>query len=124
MRALTGAPDAARASSSEGTANTWRAVTPSGWTPDPFFATPPVSRAARRGAIVVVMSDLVDLPENARERIAEIASGGRVLIVVQVLDPAEAEFPYQGTVRLRALEGNAIVETDADTTRNRYVASL
>jgi uncharacterized protein (DUF58 family) len=83
-----------------------------------------ISRAARRGAIVVVLSDLVDLPEDAVERVAEIASRGRVLVVVQVLDPAELEFPYQGTVRLRALEGSAIVETDADTTRDRYIASL
>jgi uncharacterized protein (DUF58 family) len=82
-----------------------------------------VARAARRGAIVVVLSDLIDLPEGARERIAEIASSGRVLIVAQVLDPAEVEFPYEGTVRLRALEGNAVVETDADTTRDQYMAA-
>jgi uncharacterized protein (DUF58 family) len=83
-----------------------------------------MSRAARRGAIVLMLSDLVDLPGEAPERVAELASGGRVLVVVQVLDPAEVEFPFQGTVRLRALEGNAVVETDADTTRDRYIASL
>jgi uncharacterized protein (DUF58 family) len=83
-----------------------------------------VARATRRGGIVVVLSDLVDLPETAAERVAEIASSGRVLTVVQTLDPAEAEFPYQGTVRLRALEGNAVVETDADTARGPYIAAL
>ncbi|HXN31360.1 MAG TPA: DUF58 domain-containing protein [Polyangiaceae bacterium] len=81
-------------------------------------------RAARRGAIVVVLSDLIDLPENAAKSISEVASRGRVLTVVQTLDSVEAEFPYRGTVRLRALEGDALVETDADSTRDRYLAAL
>jgi uncharacterized protein (DUF58 family) len=83
-----------------------------------------LSRATRRGAIVVLLSDLLDLPEGAAERIAAIAPMGRVLCVVQTLDPAEVDFPYTGTVRLRALEGNAVVETDAETTRDRYLESL
>src|SRR5262249_24254742 len=74
--------------------------------------------------IVVFLSDLVDLPAEAAERIAAVAATGRVLSVVQTLDPAEAEFPFVGTVRLRALEGGAVVETDAETTRERYLASL
>jgi uncharacterized protein (DUF58 family) len=83
-----------------------------------------LSRATRRGAIVIVLSDLVDLPAGAADRVAEIASSGRVCSVVQTLDPAEVEFPFRGTVRLRALEGTAVVETDADATRDRYVAAL
>jgi uncharacterized protein (DUF58 family) len=83
-----------------------------------------VMRTARRGAIVVVLSDLIDLPENAAKSISEVASRGRVLTVVQTLDPAEADFPFRGTVRLRALEGGAVVETDADSTRDRYIAAL
>jgi uncharacterized protein (DUF58 family) len=83
-----------------------------------------VARTTRRGAIVVVLSDLIDFPEDAAERVAELAARGRILTVVQILDPAEAEFPYRGTVRLRALEGGAVVETDADTTRDRYIAAL
>ncbi|MDP9003151.1 MAG: DUF58 domain-containing protein [Myxococcota bacterium] len=83
-----------------------------------------VSRATRRGAVVVLLSDLVDLPDGAGERVAEIASRGRVLVVVQVLDPAEVDFPYRGTVRFRALEGDTVVETDADATRGGYLAAL
>ena len=83
-----------------------------------------IARAARRGSIVVVLSDLLDLPEGAAERVAAIASRGRVLIVVQVLDPDEVDFPFGGTVRLRALEGGVVVETDAEVTRAAYQASL
>jgi uncharacterized protein (DUF58 family) len=83
-----------------------------------------VARGTRRGAIVVVLSDLVDLPDGAVRRIADVSSGGRSLVVVQTLDPAEAEFPYRGTIRLRALEGDVVVETNADTTRDRYMNAL
>jgi uncharacterized protein (DUF58 family) len=83
-----------------------------------------LSRGARRGAIVVVLSDLIDLPPGAAERIAAVGTGDRVLAVTQVLDPAEAKFPYGGHVRLRALEGGVVVETDADTAREQYLAAM
>jgi uncharacterized protein (DUF58 family) len=81
-------------------------------------------RATRRGGIVVVLSDLLDLPDDAADRISGIAPSGRVLVVVQTLDPAEVDFPFTGTVRLRALEGGTVVETDAATARDRYLESL
>jgi uncharacterized protein (DUF58 family) len=83
-----------------------------------------LSRATRRGAIVVVLSDLIDLPREAPDRVGAIAAQGRVLVVVQTLDPDEVDFPYAGNVRLRALEGGAVVETDADTVRDRYLEAM
>ncbi|MGA2448883.1 MAG: DUF58 domain-containing protein [Polyangiaceae bacterium] len=83
-----------------------------------------VAHTTRRGAVVVVFSDLLDAAEGAAERVAALALGGRVLVVVQVLDPAEMDLPYRGTVRLRALEGTAEVETDADAARAGYRARL
>ncbi len=83
-----------------------------------------IARAARRGSIIVVLSDLIDLPEGAADRIAAMSSRGRVVNVVQTLDPDEARFPFEGTVRLRALEGGAVVETDTDATRETYLASM
>jgi uncharacterized protein (DUF58 family) len=83
-----------------------------------------LARSSRRGAVVVVLSDLLDLPEEAADQVAAITATGRVLIVVQTLDPAEIEFPFQGTVRLRALEGEAVVETDAEEARARYLEAL
>jgi uncharacterized protein (DUF58 family) len=84
----------------------------------------PLVRAARRGTIIVVLSDLIDLPDGSEERIAALASRGRVLVVVQVLDPDEIDFPFEGNVRLRAMEGEHVVETDAATARARYVDAI
>jgi uncharacterized protein (DUF58 family) len=83
-----------------------------------------LTRTARRGAILVVLSDLIDLPAAAPDRVSALAGQGRALAVVQTLDPAEATFSFSGTVRLRALEGGTVVETDADTTRDDYLAAL
>jgi hypothetical protein len=83
-----------------------------------------LDRGSRRGAIMVLLSDLLDLPEDAAERVAALSSRGRVVVVVQVLDPDEATFPFEGTMRLRAMEGDFVVETEAETTRARYLAAL
>jgi uncharacterized protein (DUF58 family) len=83
-----------------------------------------VARKAKRGTIIVLLSDLLDLPESTLDRFAALASGGRVIVALHVLDPEETRFPFEGTVRLRALEGGTVIETDADTTRERYLERL
>lgn len=84
----------------------------------------PIVRRARRGAVVVLLSDLLDLPPRACEQFAAIGTAGRRLVAVQVLDPDEIDLPYEGTVRLRSLEGDAVVETDPSVTRARYQQAL
>ena len=83
-----------------------------------------IARSARRGSIVVMMSDLLDLPKEAPERVAAIASRGRIVVVVQTLDPDEITLPFEGTMRLRSLEGDFVVETDAEAARERYQSAL
>jgi uncharacterized protein (DUF58 family) len=83
-----------------------------------------IARRGKRGTIVVLLSDLIDLPDETLQRFAALGMGGRVLLAVQVLDPDELTFPFEGTVRLRALEGSTVVETDAAATRDKYLAKL
>jgi uncharacterized protein (DUF58 family) len=82
-----------------------------------------LARAARRGSVIVILSDLLDLPPEAPERIGAIATRGRIVVVVQTLDPDEATFPFKETVRLKSLEGDVIVESD-EAARDRYLAAL
>ncbi len=84
----------------------------------------PVARRARRGALIVLFSDLLDLPEDALEAVMALGARGRELLVVRVLDPEEARFPYEGPLRLRSLEGDVITETDAAAARDAYLAAL
>ena len=84
----------------------------------------PIARRARRGAVIVFFSDLVDLPPDALRRFSALATGGRMLLAVRVLSPEEATFPYDGPVRLRAVEGGGEVETDPLAVRQGYLDAL
>jgi uncharacterized protein (DUF58 family) len=83
-----------------------------------------VARRARRGSILVLFSDLLDLPAEALDRYAALASNGRTLLVVRLLDPLERTFPFDGPVRLVALEGSVEVETDPSAVREAYLKAL
>jgi uncharacterized protein (DUF58 family) len=83
-----------------------------------------VARHARRGSVVVFLSDLVDVPDGTLDRFAALSSLGRTLLAVRVLDPLEASFTLEGPVLLRAAEGDVLVETDATTARDGYLAAL
>ncbi|WP_437876955.1 DUF58 domain-containing protein [Sorangium sp. So ce513] len=89
----------------------------------------PVAKKARRGAVVLLISDLLDLAhesgaEGALSAFTPLSTGGRTLITLQVLDPSEADLDFEGNVRLRALEGGAVVEADAGAVRAQYQARL
>ena len=83
-----------------------------------------VARRSRRGAVLVLFSDLIDLPPEALARYGALASQGRTLLVVQVLDPHERTFPFQGPVRLVAVEGGEEIETDPEVVREAYLQAL
>jgi uncharacterized protein (DUF58 family) len=85
-----------------------------------------LGRAARAktGSVSVLVSDLLDFPEGAAEEVAALAAGGRPLLVLQVLDPDERDLPFDGPVRLRSLEGDLTVDTDATNVRGAYLAEL
>lgn len=83
-----------------------------------------VAQRARRGSIVVVLSDFLDLPPGFADRLAALSTGGRVVVGIRVLDPVEATFPFHGPLRLRASEGRGFVETDGDAARARYLTAL
>src|SRR5690606_2836176 len=46
-----------------------------------------LARRARRGSVIVVLSDLLDLPADAPREVAALAGRDRRLVVVQTLDP-------------------------------------
>jgi uncharacterized protein (DUF58 family) len=75
---------------------------------------------ARRGSVVLVLSDLLDLPSPAMAAVAALGARSRALVVVQVLDPVERDLGFSGKVRLRAIEQDRTVETDADAVRDDY----
>lgn len=84
----------------------------------------PAARRAGRGSIVLLLSDLLDLPEHAAKQFARLSNRERLALVVRVLDPVEATFPFDGAVRLRGSADGTIVETDAGLARAGYLDAL
>lgn len=84
----------------------------------------PTARYARRGSLLVFLSDLIDLPAGAPEQVSGLSGEGRSLVVVRVLDPLEADFGFEGPIALRSMEGDVYVETEAAVARERYLAAL
>ncbi|MFC1642270.1 DUF58 domain-containing protein [Myxococcota bacterium] len=83
-----------------------------------------VARQTGRGAVVVLLSDLLDLPELTLERLAALAIRGRVVVAVRVLDPVELRFPFSRPVTLQASEGRIRVEADPAHARAGYLQAL
>ncbi len=83
-----------------------------------------VAKAARRGSVIVLLSDLIDLPDVAASEFATLGNRQRSTVVVRVLDPVEAHFPFRGVVRLKSSTGQHVVETDAAVARTGYLDGL
>jgi len=68
-----------------------------------------LARAAehfKRRSIVVLISDLYENPDELVDVLKTYAHMGNDLVVFQVLDPAEIEFPYREPSRFRDLESS------------------
>lgn len=79
-----------------------------------------LARRSRRGSVIVLLSDLLDLHDDALRELMVLASGPRALVLVQILDPRERDLSFRGKVRLRSIEGGRVVVTDADAVRTEY----
>jgi hypothetical protein len=83
-----------------------------------------LGQSSPAGSVTVVFSDFLDLPDGALDSLAALSSRARGLVLVQVLDPDELELPFTGPVRLRALESDLVVDTDAPRARADYLVAL
>lgn len=81
----------------------------------------PVAEHSRRGSMIVLFSDLYDLPPRARSAFSSLGVRGRLAHAVQVLDPDEETLPFHEHARFRALEGGVVVDADPETVRAEYV---
>ncbi len=79
----------------------------------------------RRFADIVVLSDFLAEAETTRERLRALAGRGANMHLLQVLDPAEEAFPYEGRLEFRDPETGATWLTErAGGLRSDYQARL
>lgn len=82
-----------------------------------------LARIPHRG-LVVLLSDLLTDAEDLHHALQHIRYRGHDLIVMHILDAAEARFELEGALRLEDPETGAMVVADAGAVRKRYAAAL
>jgi uncharacterized protein (DUF58 family) len=80
-----------------------------------------VASMIRHRGLVMLFSDLLGEPESILRAIHRLRFRGHDLIIFHILDEAEAEFPFQGMLRLEDNETNETIEVDADAIKADYL---
>ncbi len=83
-----------------------------------------IARIAKARGIIVVLSDLFDDEEGFERGLQQLRFGGHEVIVFQVLDPDEIEFPFKGRVEFIGLEGGPTLETSPADIRKSYLREM
>jgi len=78
---------------------------------------------SRRG-LVLMMSDLLDAPEAVFRALAHFRRRGHDVILVQVLDPAELDLPFDGVSDFIDMETGERLEADAALVRRAYCEAI
>lgn len=96
---------------------------PQGTTDVPASLRAVLHNVKRRG-LVVVISDLIDAPEETLKALRLLRGHRHEVIVFHVQDPAELEFPFLGATLFRDLETNEELEIDPAAVRDHYVQQV
>ncbi len=78
----------------------------------------------RRRALVVIISDLMDDIEKVRHALAHFRRRRHDVILYQVLDPAELEFPFEGDTAFTDLETGAQMTVNPRELRGAYLKRM
>jgi uncharacterized protein (DUF58 family) len=78
-----------------------------------------LTRVARPGSMLFLLSDFVDLSADAERHIRQLASHGD-LVLMHFFDPIEAELPPPGTYRIQAGGRAFSIDTSSAAVRERY----
>lgn len=82
-------------------------------------------RLQRRCGLIVLVSDLLDDPGQTLSALRSMEARGNEVVVFQVLDSDEREFPFTGQIAMHCLEWTVSpVRIDANTARSAYLNAL
>ena len=79
-----------------------------------------IAEHARRRQIIVVISDLYDEPERVVRAVARLRNRGNDLIVLQVLDPAELDLPFDEAANFEDMETGEAIPVVPSLLREQY----
>ena len=80
--------------------------------------------ALNKRSLAVVISDLLDDPDEVVKGLKHLRFRGTDVIVFQVLDPHEIHFPFKGAARFTDVESADVVTADPSRVRESYLAAM
>jgi uncharacterized protein (DUF58 family) len=83
-----------------------------------------LAEALGKRSLVVLISDLLDDPETVIRGLKHLRFRGTDVIVFQVLDPHEIQFPFRGAARFTDLESRDEVTADPARVREGYLEAM
>jgi uncharacterized protein (DUF58 family) len=78
----------------------------------------------KRRCLIVLISDLYDEPEAVMRALCHFRHRRHEVIVFQVMDKAEIEFPFRDSVAFHDLETNERIQVDPACIRDTYVEEI
>ncbi len=78
----------------------------------------------RRRGIIILISDLLDEPEEVMRGLKQLRSRGSDVIVFHLLDHDELEFPFKEASLFKDLEEDVSLLTDPATVRSAYLKTI
>jgi uncharacterized protein (DUF58 family) len=79
-----------------------------------------IAEATKRRSIVLLISDLYDEPQSVLRAVSYLKNKGNDVLIFQVLDPAEVEFPFEGPVHFEDLESGEKIPVVPELQREQY----
>ena len=79
-----------------------------------------IAEATKRRSIILLISDLYEEPAAVLRAVSYLKNKGNDVLVFQVLDPAEIEFPFEGPVHFEDLESGERIPVVPELQRDQY----
>lgn len=83
-----------------------------------------LAEALGKRSIAVVISDLLDDPDTVIRGLKHLRFRGTDVIVFQLLDPHEIQFPFRGAARFTDVESRDEITADPARVREGYLAAM
>jgi uncharacterized protein (DUF58 family) len=88
------------------------------------FVLQELAGSVKRRGIIVLISDLLDEPEEVLKGLKQLRSRGNDIIVFHLLDKDELEFPFKEATLFQDLEEDLKLLTDPYSVRSAYLKTL
>lgn len=83
-----------------------------------------IAELVRKRGMMVLISDLLSPIESFENELTQLRAFGHEVVVFQVLDPAELDFPYDASAQFEDIETASMIYIDPEKARTDYLRRI